>query len=97
MVGSKRGGGAPPPLAGPGFYILYSYDIKKCCEMHTHFFNLGGFGSLKKNGENWESNSNPPLANLGILNCYFFIGYLALIDQEMDFEMNLFFPLTKVV
>ena len=37
------------------------------------------------------------LANLVILNCYFFIGYLALIDQEMDFEMNLFFPLTKVV
>ena len=39
----------------------------------------------------------PPLANLGILNCYFFIGYLGLIDHEMDFEMNLFFSLTKVV
>ena len=38
-----------------------------------------------------------PLANLGILNCYFFIGYLGLIDHEMDFEMNLFFSLTKVV
>ena len=53
--------------------------------------------AFKKNGESWESNSNPPLANLGILNCYFFIGYLGLIDHEMDFEMNLFFSLTKVV
>ena len=58
-------------------------------------------GSLqKKNGESWESvptSLTPPLANLGILNCYFFIGYLGLIDHEMDFEMNLFFSLTKVV
>ena len=37
------------------------------------------------------------LANLGILNCYFLIGYLGLIDHEMDFEINYFFSLTKVV
>ena len=29
--------------------------------------------AFKKNGESWESNSNPPLANLGILNCYFLL------------------------
>ena len=38
----------------------------------------------------------PSLAYLGILNCYFFIAYLGSIDHEMDFEINLFFPLTKV-
>ena len=36
------------------------------------------------------------LAYLGILNCYFFIGYLGLLDHEMDFEINLFFSFTKV-
>ena len=30
----------------------------------------------------------PPIENLGILNYKFFIGYLALIDHEMDFEIN---------
>ena len=38
----------------------------------------------------------PTLAYLGILNCYFFIGYLGLLDHEMDFEINLFFSFTKV-
>ena len=38
----------------------------------------------------------PTLAYLGILNCYFFIGYLDLLDHEMDFEINLFFSFTKV-
>ena len=36
------------------------------------------------------------LAYLGILNCYFFIGYLGLLDHEMDSEINLFFSFTKV-
>jgi len=31
----------------------------------------------------------PTLAYLGILNCYFFIGYLGLLVHEMDFEINL--------
>ena len=30
----------------------------------------------------------PTLAYLGILNCYFFIGYLGLLDHEMDFEIK---------
>ena len=38
----------------------------------------------------------PTLANLGILNCYFFIGYLDLVDHEMDFDINLFFSFTKL-
>jgi len=38
----------------------------------------------------------PTLAYLGILNCYFFIGYLGLLYHEMDFEINLFFSFTKV-
>ena len=38
----------------------------------------------------------PTLAYLGILNCYFFIGYLGLLDHEMDFEIKLFFSFTKV-
>ena len=38
----------------------------------------------------------PTLAYLGILNCYFFIGYLGLLDHVMDFEINLFFSFTKV-
>ena len=37
----------------------------------------------------------PTLPNLGILNCYIFIGYLGLIGHEMYFEMNLFFPSQK--
>ena len=60
-------------------------------------------GSLQKKKKRWKLGfcpnlaDPPPLANLGLLNCYFFIGYLGLIDHEMDFEMNLFFSLTKVV
>ena len=38
----------------------------------------------------------PPPSNLGTLNCYFFIAYLGFTDKEMDFEINLFFSLTKV-
>ena len=33
----------------------------------------------------------PPLAKLGILNCYFFIAYLGFTEHEMDFDTNLFF------
>ena len=39
----------------------------------------------------------PSLANLGILNCYFFIDYLDSKGHEMDFEIRIHFPLTKVV
>ena len=38
----------------------------------------------------------PTLAYLGILNCYFFIGYLGLLDHKMDFDINLFFSFTKM-
>ena len=38
----------------------------------------------------------PTIANLGILNYKFFIAFLALIDHEMDFEINLFFSFTKM-
>ena len=38
----------------------------------------------------------PPLARLGILNCYFFIAYLGFIEHEMDFDINLFFCHPKV-
>ena len=36
----------------------------------------------------------PTLAYLGILNCYFFIGYLGLLNHEVDLEINLFFSFT---
>ena len=42
------------------------------------------------------SDPSPPLAKLGILNCYFFIAYLGFIEHEMDFDINLFFCHTKV-
>ena len=36
------------------------------------------------------------LANLGILNCYFFIADLASMSHDQDFRLNLFFFDSKV-
>ena len=38
----------------------------------------------------------PTLANLGILNCYFFIADLASMSHDQDFKHNLFFSHSKV-
>ena len=38
----------------------------------------------------------PTLANLGILNYYFFIADLASVSHDQDFKHNLFFSHTKV-
>ena len=55
------------------------------------------FKKTAKFGNSSQIAGDPPtLAYLGILNCYFFIGYLGLLDHEMDFEINLFFSFTKV-
>ena len=54
----------------------------------------------KKKVESWEvvqTSPDPPPARFGLLNCYFFIVYLAFIDHEMYFVQNLYFSLTKVV
>ena len=50
------------------------------------------FGNLSQ--IRWDP---PTLANLGILNCYFFIADLASMSHDQDFKHNLFFPIQKCI
>ena len=58
---------------------------------------LGPLVYFSKTGNLSQIRLDPPtLANLGILNCYFFIADLASMRHDQDFKHNLFFSHSKV-
>ena len=57
---------------------------------------LGPLVYFSKTGNLSQIRLDPPtLANLGILNCYFFIADLASMSHDQDFKYNLFFFVFK--
>ena len=58
-------------------------------------------GSLQKSGQTRGKSSNlldpPPKLYFGPLFVILLIAYLGFRDYEMDFEINLYFPPTKLV
>ena len=64
---------------------------------HDQDFKHNLFFSHSKVHQYLEKFPNVTLANLGILNCYFFIAVLAFMSHDQDFKHNLFFPIQKCI
>ena len=77
-------------------YGLITFQLKIYTHVSTNKGSLQNKKTAKFGNCSQLAGDPPTLAYLGILNCYFFIGYLGLLDHEMDFEINLFFSFTKV-